>query len=376
MKLFSLTLLSLTLSALFSLEVFAMPVGSFDALKVANKNLTGLDPNYDFNGIIKLSNCSGSIIHFTGMPVTAKAIAMTNGHCLGSGMPDPGEVVVNQAVSRSMRVYNKSQKSVSIAATKVLYSTMTNTDITLYELKDTYKDLMAKGVDAFELEATHPGLGTSIDVVSGYWDRGYRCDIDAFIYELKEAGWTMKDSIRYSATGCNTIGGTSGSPIIQTGTRTVIGINNTGNEDGDRCTMDNPCEVDAQGNVVVRPHASYGQQTYRIYSCLTPAFTIDLNMPNCELYKPSSNFVASKKKVSSLPVTVSVDNNKTIHAIISNSSAANLTCKFTVSYFVDVLNFKKYFGKVTVAANSNAEVAISNDPFAHLSQVNARVNCQ
>lgn len=283
MKLISLALLALLV--LPATQVEAMPLGTFDALSVQSKNFKALDPSYNFDGIIKLSNCSGSIIRFAGMPESSKAIAMTNGHCLSSGMPDPGEVVFGKAVSRGMRVYNKSEKLVSINATKVLYATMTNTDITLYELKETYKDLAAKGVDSFDLDGNHPSLGTSIDVVSGYWDRGYRCNVDAFIFELKEADWTMKDSIRYSATGCDTIGGTSGSPIIQTGTRTVIGINNTGNEDGERCTMNNPCEVDEQGRVVVKAHASYGQQTYRITTCLTPDFRIDLSLPNCELYK-------------------------------------------------------------------------------------------
>jgi len=278
-------LISLAFFAFVSTQAFALPLGTFDALKVPSNNFEALDPQYDFNGIIKLSNCSGSVIRFAGMPDTAKAIALTNGHCLSGGMPDPGEVVSNQAVNRSMRVYNRSQKLVGITATKVLYSTMTNTDITLYELKETYKDLAAKSVDSFDLAPTHPGLGTSIDIVSGYWDRGYRCDIDAFIFELREAGWTMKDSIRYSATGCNTIGGTSGSPILQTGTRTVIGINNTGNEDGQKCTMNNPCEVDEQGKIVVKDGASYGQQTYRIATCLTPDFRIDLSAPGCELYK-------------------------------------------------------------------------------------------
>ncbi len=278
-------LLSLAFFTIVSTQAFALPVGSFDALKVASNKLNALDPNYDFDGIVKLSNCSGSIIRFAGMPDASKAIAMTNGHCLSSGMPDPGQVVSNQAVSRSMKVYNHSQKLVGINATKVLYSSMTNTDITLYELKETYKDLTAKGVDSFDFAGTHPGLATSIDIVSGYWDRGYRCNIDAFIFELREAGWTMKDSIRYSSTGCDTIGGTSGSPIIQTGTRTVVGINNTGNEDGKKCTMDNPCEVDEQGNIVVKPGASYGQQTYRVATCLTPDFRIDLTLPNCELYK-------------------------------------------------------------------------------------------
>ena len=369
-------LLSLTLLSLLSLHVQAMPLGPFDALKVENKNLQGLDPKYDFNGIIKLSNCSGAIIRYSGMPETSKAIAMTNGHCLGGGMPDPGEVISNQSVSRSMKVYNKSQKLISINAAKVLYATMTNTDVTLYELKETYKDLLAKGVDAFDLEGTHPGLGTSIDIVSGYWDRGYRCNIDAFIFELREAGWTMKDSIRYSSTGCNTIGGTSGSPIIQTGTRTVVGINNTGNEDGKKCTMNNPCEVDEQGKIVVKPNASYGQQTYRIYSCLTPDFKIDLSLPNCELFKQKNNFVKNAVKAITPKISISVDGEKTINAIITNTAEKNITCRYSFSWFVNTLNFKKEFGTISILVGESSELKFKNDQYDHLSKVHSRVICE
>lgn len=280
MKFFTLALLGL----LSINNSFAMPLGKINALKNHNKGLTSLDPNYDFNGIVKLSNCSGSIIKFSGMPDSANAIAMTNGHCIGD-LITPNTKITNKIVNRNMRVYNRDQKLIPIAASKVLYATMTNTDITLYELKSTYADLVKKGVDSFELETVHPNIGTQMDIVSGYWDRGYRCNIDNFIFQLREADWTMKDSIRYTDTGCDTIGGTSGSPIIQTGTRTVIGINNTGNESGERCTMDNPCEVDEQGNIEVKIHASYGQETYNIYTCLSLDFRIDLSKPGCELFK-------------------------------------------------------------------------------------------
>lgn len=277
-------MISLALLSLLSLNTaFALPVGPFDALKVQHKHFGGLDPNYDFNGIVTLSGCSGSIIKFSGIPNTANAIAMTNGHCL-PGTMGANEVITNKKVNVRMKVYNRNQESFFITGVKVIYATMTNTDITLYELKETYADLLKSKVDAFDLDTNHPTLGTSIDIVSGYWDRGYRCDVDAFIYEMREGDWTWKDSIRYTNT-CNTIGGTSGSPIIQTGTRSVIGINNTGNENGEQCTMNNPCEVDEQGNIVVNQNINYGQETYNIYTCLTLDFRIDLAKPGCELFK-------------------------------------------------------------------------------------------
>lgn len=283
--------LALTWMTLISSTAYALPVGSFDALKTKPRNIESLAQEYDFNGIVKLSNCSGSIVRLAGAPDTAPAIAMTNGHCLGGnykGMLAPGEVVVGRPISRSMRVYNKNTGLVPVKATKVLYATMTKTDLTLFELKETYGELEAKGVDSFDLDGMRPMIGVSIDVVSGYWDRGYRCNIDGFVFQLRESDWTMSDSIRYSNLGCNTIGGTSGSPIIQTGTRIVIGINNTGNESGEKCTMNNPCEVDERGQVTVKEKASYGQQTFNVYSCLTPDFRIDLTLPNCSLQKPKT----------------------------------------------------------------------------------------
>jgi hypothetical protein len=91
------------------------------------------------------------------------------------------------------------------------------------------------------------------------------------------------DSIRYSKSGCKTIHGTSGSPITSRNTGKVIGINNTGNDDGQKCTMNNPCEVSQQGTIYAEQGLSYGQQTYRFYSCLDGQGKLDIKTKGCEL---------------------------------------------------------------------------------------------
>jgi hypothetical protein len=93
----------------------------------------------------------------------------------------------------------------------------------------------------------------------------------------------MRNSIRYTRPGCETIGGTSGSPIVAAGTLTVVGINNTGNENGEKCTMDNPCEVSRDGTVLAEKGVSYGQNIALIYSCLDSQLRLDLKLPNCRL---------------------------------------------------------------------------------------------
>ena len=89
--------------------------------------------------------------------------------------------------------------------------------------------------------------------------------------------------------GRETIGGTSGSPIIHAETYEVIGINNTGNENGGKCTLNNPCEVDEQGNITVTKGASYGQQLFQIYTCLNDQGQFDLTVEGCKLPGAKAN---------------------------------------------------------------------------------------
>ncbi|MFK8137959.1 MAG: serine protease [Bdellovibrionales bacterium] len=270
-----------------SLTAFAIPEAPFDAFKEGipkNASLKLLmTKSYDFEGIVKLNNCSGSLVHFEGQPKDSKAIVMTNGHCLGRPFLKPNEVALDKPSNRRMKVAKSDGSFISIRAERLMYGTMTGTDLAYYRLSETYSEIEARGVRSLLVADERPSVGTSIDIVSGYWEVGFRCNVDAFIFELHEAGWIFTDSIRYSNTGCDTYGGTSGSPLIETGSRVVVGINNTGNEDGRKCKMNNPCEVSEEGDISVIKGASYGQQTYQTYACLTDDFKIDLEKVGCDL---------------------------------------------------------------------------------------------
>ncbi|OQW51010.1 MAG: hypothetical protein A4S09_10775 [Proteobacteria bacterium SG_bin7] len=277
--------MSKILFSIFGLVIYASTASALPlprGIEVVPESFT---QDYDFEGIVKLNNCSGSLVRFETSSDKDAALVITNGHCLELGMPKPGKVITKRQSDRTFRLMNsQGEVKATLNATEIIYSSMTKTDITIYKLEETYADIINKySIRPFTLAKEHPTKNTSIDIVSGYWDRGYRCAIEEFAYQLKEAGWTFEDSIRYSRPGCETIGGTSGSPIIQTGTRNIIGINNTGNEDGDKCTMNNPCEIDANGNVVFEKGWSYGQQTYWIYSCLDNNNNIDLTIAGCQL---------------------------------------------------------------------------------------------
>lgn len=280
-------LILILLGLTVSVSAFSLPINFLNETsntKLLDESSRYFD--YDFEGIVKLSNCSGAIIKFAGQPDTSKAYVLTNGHCIQKwgGFLEPGEVWFNRSKRRRMQVFDKNMKLYTITSTKIVYATMTNTDSAIYELKETYADIAKYGIEPLLLSSQRPLVGMDIDIVSGYWDRGYRCFIDGFVYELLEGDWTFTDSIRYSDLGCKTKGGTSGSPITQTNSKLVVGINNTGNMDGGRCTLNNPCENDTNGNITVMKR-SYGQQTYQFYSCLTADFKIDLSLPGCSLPK-------------------------------------------------------------------------------------------
>lgn len=240
-----------------------------------------------FAGTVALSNCSGSVVKPPEASLDDPALVLSNGHCLQEGFPDPGEVIVNKPSSRTFSLLSKDGRSSlgTLKAKKLLYATMTDTDVSLYQLNTSYAKIKSTyGIAPLTLSPTRPSAGIAMDVVSGYWKKIYSCNVDGFVHELHEADWVWKDSIRYTS-ACKTIGGTSGSPIIETSTGKVVGVNNTGNESGQRCTMNNPCEVDAAGNVTVRQGINYGEQTYQLTSCLSHS-ELDLANPNCRAPKP------------------------------------------------------------------------------------------
>lgn len=273
------------ISATIGIAAVATPAAAMPAIAA------GIGPavTVDFTGIVALSNCSGAVVRPPNAALSDPAYVLTNGHCVK--FMAPGEVIVDQRSTRTFSLLNSTGTATiaTLRATRLAYATMTDTDIALYRLRQTYAQIQQLGSRGLALSSTHPVQGADIRVVSGYWRQIYTCQIDDFVYQLREYQWTWRDSIRYvSASTCQTIGGTSGSPVVDVANGAVVGVNNTANENGETCTLDNPCEVDQFGTITVRPGARYGQETYQINTCVGTGNTINLGLPGCALPKPAA----------------------------------------------------------------------------------------
>lgn len=288
--------LSLTISSGFQNYASAIPLVKGKSVTLNSEQIDFLvnhtSANYNFEGIVALNNCSGALVRFKHNTANDAAMVLTNGHCVSNpdgGFIRPGEHVFNRAASVDQRKFlflkaDATRHAQSVKATKLIYATMTKTDLALYELEMTYAAILQKyKVNPLTLQEVQASAGESIQILSGYWNRGYECKIEQTVSTLREDAYTWKDSVRYTKVGCQTIHGTSGSPIISKATGLVIAINNTGNDDGQQCTMNNPCEVGSNGSIFVEKGRSYGQQIFWLYSCLNSSGIVDVQSPNCML---------------------------------------------------------------------------------------------
>ncbi len=241
----------------------------------------------DFTGAVSLNGCSGSVVRPPAYQPSDPALVLTNGHCVRFMGSD--EVVVGEPSDRKFTLLasNGEGSLGTLRASALAYATMHTTDVALYRLTTTYGEVEAMGGRALELSPEQPGRGIDIGVVSGYWRHVYSCKVDGYVHELREGKWSWKGSMRYTK-ACRTKGGTSGSPVVDVATGKVVAVNNTGNEDGERCTDNNPCEVDEHGQVTVRQGIGYAQRTHQIVPCLTGGGRVDLAATGCGLPRPSA----------------------------------------------------------------------------------------
>ena len=241
----------------------------------------------DVEGAVDLNGCVGSVVSTPASRPRDPALLLTNGHCVTTARPAPGAALVDQPADRAVPIADhQGYPQATAHANRLVYATMTGTDVALYRLDETYAQLRAAGAKIFRLTTNPVHAGDPLTLAYS----GFRlsCTAEAVVAHLREGGYQQDDSIRYATTAdCVPGHGMSGSALLAPDGTTVVGIHNTHNEAGERCTDNNPCEVDRNGAVTSVAGRGYGQQVAGIAACLTAGSELALSRPGCVLGRPS-----------------------------------------------------------------------------------------
>lgn len=203
--------------------------------------------------------CSASVVRTGTSKSNDPALLLTNGHCVPE-RPAPGETLKDVAMDLPVTIGDRQgYLQAKARTTRLVHATMTGTDMALYRLDKTYGQLKAAGVKIFRLADRPARPGERIDIISAGNGNRFKCTVEAVVPHLREEGYTQDNVYRYDP-ACSPSHGGSGSPLVLKDGITVVGVHSTGNDNGEQCTANNPCEVAADGTVSVLKDRRYGQQ--------------------------------------------------------------------------------------------------------------------
>lgn len=279
-----------------------------------------------YEGMMRFEErCSGSLVKFENQPLDQNAYMLTNGHCLNGHTLENGEMLVDVDYlgNKDVVLIDFMRKQHTLKLKKLVYATITGTDLALLRLEKTYNEIEKEyKVKPLTVISEKPKAGIKIQVISGFWVETYSCSIDKFVSTLKmgreypninDLFKITTDVMKYTKGGdCDkTPGGSSGSPIIKKGARLMVGIHGSANlfNNVADCKHFDGCEVNDNGEIIIErpkcakhygceitednkttvvdPGARYGFQVYQLNGCLTKDFEFNINLNTCELIGPS-----------------------------------------------------------------------------------------
>lgn len=261
------------------MKAFFLGLLALSSLAFSFAALAGIE---DFEGIARIPRCSASLVKFKNQSMDEKAMILTTDYCTHNQAYKKFEVNVPYKVNVS--IYNKDRRFIQdfFTATRVIYATQTTTDLALLELEMSYQTILDKhGVLPLLIDDGQTPVGSKISVLSGFMGEKLDCLIDAITYKIIEGTYISRNSYRLG--GCFADMGTSGSPMILQGTKTVVGITNTSNFNYTDCTDYAVCEVTEEGKISIFEFTSYGQQLNDLYTCLDDKSNFDLSHKGCKL---------------------------------------------------------------------------------------------
>ncbi|WP_053351319.1 S1 family peptidase [Leucobacter musarum] len=240
----------------------------------------------DMAGYPDFDGCMGSVVRSAASVGSDPAMLLTNGHCVqmfGADLafPEPGTALVDQPTGENSLMFldGGGYGIFPAHADRVIYATMTGTDVAVLRLDQSYDEIERQGGRVLSLATSPVEAGVSLSLKNG---TGQTCEIEAIVPQLREGSYTMEQSLRFAQSDeCLQFPGQSGAALVASDGHTLAAVLNTHNRDGESCTDNNPCEVAADGTTTVFDGRGYGQQVAGVNACLAAGSVLDQSAANC-----------------------------------------------------------------------------------------------
>ena len=219
----------------------------------------------------RIGVCSGSLVQFEGLSDSQPALVVTNGHCINEGsidvygvrMPAIGEILID--IPTSAHIFLSFGR---LQAERLLVGTMTRTDIAIYQLHLSYKELIQIGAQPLRVNQTETQHeNEQVWVVSHLLRTISPCLINGIDLSIQEDQWVLEGVLGLVGESCQLIPGMSGSPVVNRNGQ-LIGVVSTSNEGGKDCSLDNPCEIQADGGRKSFDSKNYAVSITQLNQCV------------------------------------------------------------------------------------------------------------
>lgn len=252
-------------------------------------NLFALPNPYD--GVAKIRKCSASVVKFAGQKDSDQVLLLSNGHCVSSELLG-ADAIVDRAYRDVATIYRGKTPLIvgSLNVTRIVYATMSGTDVAILSTDLTYKELKQKlHILPLELGEHLPLSGDSLSVSSGNLEQSYRCCASGIVNVLKEDKWQWHNALRINkSSGCFITAGASGSPVLDEAGK-IVALINTGNEGGAACSLHSPCEIGPNGSIEAYKDAIYAVDVSMLNACFRSGkFEFS---KECALAKPQIHYI-------------------------------------------------------------------------------------
>ncbi len=249
-------------------------------------------------------------------------MALSSGHCYA--FLDPGVAYSDKPIENY--VYMIDEKTGAIIAellsVKVAYATMERTDIQVIKTSISNQKLKEQfRTSPYILSSKGPKAGDSIEIVSSQHAKRLTSEVSDIVPQVQESRWSFHNAIGITKNSSEMLsGGFSGSPIIATNGK-IVGSYNTKNEDGESCTLNNPCEIhnDTQSSVVIKGKG-YGVQTAGLNKCLNDKY--DFHPSNeCDLVQPDAPNQSDQEQIQKIEAFITAHPSATFALYYSEEDA-------------------------------------------------------